>query len=160
MIASAYIEDSSCDWQITNVGVSGASIASTAADISGILGGVVLYHPIVMINLGVNGMPSQVEANAKNDMQIIIDAVKGKWPSVIIYISKPWKRGYDEESDTLADWIDDIVAANSGVCFVADNESVWLKGADDGATMTSDGVHYSAAGKVEKASQMLTVLGY
>jgi hypothetical protein len=40
------------------------------------------------------------------------------------------------------------------------DERVWLEGGDDGATMTTDGVHYSSAGQTACAAAWQTVLGY
>ena len=35
-----------------------------------------------------------------------------------------------------------------------------MKGADDGATMTNDGIHPNTAGNAEKVNQVLTKMGY
>lgn len=96
----------------------------------------------------------------QNNYLSIIDAIHTTYPNAKIYISKVWRRTFNTECDTLAGWIDNIVAARSAFVFVADDERGWMKGADDGATMTTDGVHYSAAGETEKVNQMKTVLGY
>jgi len=114
-----------------------------------------------LINLGVNDQTDVVEANWKADYQYIIDALLVKWPGTKIYLVKPWSRGRDAFYDTMAGWIDDLIAANPGTCFAGHDARVWLKGADDGATMTSDGIHYSIdAGQAECAAQWLTILGY
>jgi lysophospholipase L1-like esterase len=159
-VTQLLIEDSTCAWSILDVGVSGASIATTKDNIDTIIGAVQIPKQIAFINLGVNNTGSETESEIKTNYQYIIDAVHTKWPDCIIYLTKPWSRGWDAGATTLAGWIDDLVAANSGVCFVADNEAIWLKGADNGATMTIDGTHYSTTGETEKASQMMTVFGY
>lgn len=120
---------------------------------------------VFLINLGVNEMAAlPAAATWKSDYSYIIDALLTGCPSAKVYLTKPWKRGYDAESNTVSGWIDDIVAAyvisNPNHVYVADDERVWMKGGDDGATMTTDGVHYSTAGKAEKVAQMRTVLGY
>jgi len=113
----------------------------------------------VLTNWGANDFTVlPTETAWKANYQMIIDAVRVKWPTALVYLSKPWSRGNDTNADTLAGWIDDLVAANPGVAFVADDERVWLKGADDGATMTTDGVHYSAAGLAEKTVQAKAVI--
>jgi hypothetical protein len=159
-VAQLLIEDSTCAWTISDEGVSGYSIYQIASIIDGVISPYRYYQHYALINLGVNGMPTQEETATKTYYQYIIDALHTKWPAIKIYLTKPWMRGYDTESTTLAGWIDDLIAANPGVCFVADDESIWLKGADNGATMTVDGVHYSVAGEAEKTNQMVTVLGY
>jgi len=116
----------------------------------------------VLSDLGVNDFASGLpdETTWKANYQSIIDDLRARWSSVQIYITKPWSRNHDSDATTMAGWIDDLVAANSGVCFVSDNENTWLKGADDGATMTTDGIHYSATGNAEKITRVVTALGY
>ena len=78
---------------------------------------------------------------------------------MLVYITKPWKRGFDSTADTYAGWVDEVIAARP-FARAGDDERVWLKGADDGATNTTDGIHYNTAGETAKAAQMKTVLGY
>ena len=144
-----------------NVGVAGATVASTAAAIDTILAGQGVERlKYVLINLGVNDGSSPNEATWKTNYQYIIDAVHTKWSEAKIYLAKPWKLNCDSTAVTMAGWIDDLITANSGVCYEGHNEYVWLKGADDGATYTSDGTHYSDAGKAETVNQWMTALGY
>lgn len=103
-------------------------------------------------------MQSQNETTDKANYQLIIDAIHAKWPLAKIYLSKPWKQGFDTEGATFAGWIDDLITANSGVCFEGINENVWFK--NGVATYSDDGIHYNAAGKIECANQWETVLGY
>jgi lysophospholipase L1-like esterase len=124
------------------------------------LGGITITQQYALINLGVNSIQDQTETPTKTFYQYIIDAINTKWPLCKIYITKPWARGSDSYADTLAGWIDDLITANPGVAYLADDERGWYKGADNGATMTSDGIHPSAAGNAEKINQMVTVLGY
>jgi hypothetical protein len=98
------------------------------------------------------------ETTWKTNYQTIIDAIHTKWVDVKIYIVKPWKCNFDTEATTTAGWIDDLIAANTGVVYAGHNEAIWLK--NDWATLTADCVHYSAAGDAECASQWATVLGY
>jgi lysophospholipase L1-like esterase len=137
-------------------------VASWAASIDSVLATVYAPPEFILINLGVNdwygGMPDKT--TWENNYQYIINALHTKWQSIKIYITKPWNRNNDTNATTVAGWIDELIAANSGVLYEADNESVWLKGSDNGATMTTDGTHYSTAGNTEKKNQMMTVLGY
>lgn len=129
--------------------------------------------PAVLINYGVNdlvypkglgGGPSGIanldEATWKANLGAMLDAIHAKWPTATVYVTRPWMRGYDADCDTLAGWIATVLSTRGPWAVAGDDERVWLRGADNGATMTSDGLHYSAAGNTEKAAQMKAVLGY
>lgn len=60
----------------------------------------------------------------------------------------------------MAGWIDAIIADYPGRCYAGHDERIWLEGGDNGATMTYDGTHYSAAGQAECVNQWKTILGY
>ena len=117
---------------------------------------------VVLCNLGVQeaALPLPLEATWKENYQYIIDAFVAAMPNVKIYLVKPWGRELETNVNTLAGWIDDLIAANPATCFAGHDERSWVKGVDDGATMTYDGLHYSAAGMVECAAQWKTILGY
>jgi hypothetical protein len=63
------------------------------------------------------------------------------------------------QADEFAGWIDTLIVARAYVRAGPD-ERVWLKGQDDGATNTTDGVHYSAAGQTACAGKWRALLGY
>jgi hypothetical protein len=114
----------------------------------------------VLANYGANDFVAGTsEASFKADYVMVIDAILAKRADARIFIAKPWRRGYDAAALTMAGWIDDLVALYPGQVFVGHNENVWLKGADDGATMTVDGTHYSEAGQVECKNQWLALVG-
>lgn len=125
--------------------VAGYTAADWAAAIDSHLALVTGTANIVTINLGANDVSSlPVEATWKADMTGIIDALLAKWPSANIYIARPWRQGEDTDCDTLAGWIDDIVATYASGVYVGMDERVWLENGDNGATYTSDGIHYTA----------------
>lgn len=114
-----------------------------------------------LLNWGVNemaGLPA--EATWESYYYTILDAIHAKWPNTKCYIMRPWKVGYDAQAATLNGWITTIVAARSTFAYVGPDEAVWLKAGDNGATNTSDGVHYSTAGHAAAVTAWLTVLGY
>lgn len=116
-----------------------------------------------LVNIGVNDMsaPATAQAAYEADLAYVLDAVNAAWPSCRVRLSYVWKRGSDADANTMAGWIDNVLASRSAWAEVGDDERVWLKGSDDGATMTSDGVHYSVpTGQNEKAARMLTAMGY
>lgn len=116
-------------------------------------------HTAVLFNLGVNDFGAATEAGWKADVQYIAAAVHARWPQALFYLMRPWKQGHNATADTYAGWIADIVAGCS-YCRSGPDERSWLKGADDGATNTTDGIHYSAAGQAAAAAQWKTTLGY
>lgn len=139
---------------------SGASDAEDWADnIATVLAGITTNHTIILYNIGVNDFGIATEAPWIADVQAVADAVHARFPSAIFYIMRPWKQGFDATADTYAGWIDTVKASRSFIELGPD-ERVWLKSGDDGATNTTDGIHYSAAGQVACAAAWKTVLGY
>jgi surface protein len=161
LMTALYAADPAYGWGYINAGVGGATVLSIKDTIDATLAGITSSPvPFILINLGANDVGGPDAATWKSRYQYIIDACHVKYPSALIYLSKVWRRGYVAECAAMAGYINDLVAANTGVCFVADNENVWLEGGDDGATMTTDGVHYSATGNTTKPPLIVTVLGY
>lgn len=113
-----------------------------------------------MLNVGVNDLGVTSESDYETYLAYTLDAVHVAWPSCKVRVAYPWKRGYDTQSDTMAGWIDTVLATRGAWASAGHDERVWLKGADNGATMTHDGIHYSTAGNAEAARQWKTVLGY
>jgi lysophospholipase L1-like esterase len=114
----------------------------------------------IFINLGANDCTSlPAEATWKANYLALVDKYAAKWPGVPMYLTKPWRRTYDAACDTLAGWIDTVIAQRAFL-HPADDERGWMEGGDNGVTMTGDGIHYSSAGTTEKAAQMVTVLGF
>lgn len=113
------------------------------------------------INLGANDVVAlPAEATWKANYTSIIDSVRAKWPGAQIYLAKAWRRTYDAECDTIASWIDDIVATYSSGVQVGMDERVWFENGDDGATYSDDGTHYNSAGETACANAWLTGMGY
>jgi hypothetical protein len=146
-------------WTGDNVGVGATTVAYWFVNIDASIASQPSNHVIALLSLGVNDFNSITEATWISQYQYIVDAIHTRWPAVQIYIMRPWKRDYDAAADTVAGWIDTIVASRSFL-HLGPDERVWLKGADNGATNTYDGVHYSAAGEAACAAVWKTVLGY
>lgn len=114
----------------------------------------------IAFNLGANetnSMPTQAQWLA--DTRYVLDAFATKWPGVQVYLMRPWVRGHLSDCNTLAGWIDQVVSSRA-FAHLGPDERIWLEGGDDGATMTADGIHYSAAGHVEAARQWALALGH
>lgn len=144
---------------VDNKAASATGAAYYALNIDGYMATFPDNHYAVLYNIGVNDFGIASHAQWVADVEYVIDAIHAKWPESKVYLTKPWKRNFDATADTFAGWIDEIVAARSFV-YVGDDERVWLKGSDNGATMTADGIHYTAAGQAQAAVQKQAVLGY
>lgn len=151
-----YIQPPDCS------GYGGHTVGDMSLDVPADLPSKSATADIILINLGANDVNSALPAEAtwKANMLIIIDTLHTKYPNAPIYCARAWKRDVDDRCDTMATWLDDVIAARSDFVHLGHDERGWMKGANNGATMTTDGVHYSAAGIVECAAQWGTVLGY
>lgn len=141
--------------------VAGYTASTLKTYIDANLSGIVGTANTITINIGANDVgPLPAEATWKGNMTSIIDSLRTKWPGATIYVARPWRRGYGTECNTLADWIDDIVALYPNGVELGPDERVWLENGDDGATYTSDGIHYTAGAQTVCAAQWATVMGY
>lgn len=149
-------------WSLNLAGVGGATVATGAASIVSILAAAPAGdYSYVLVNYGandVNSLPAQATWQA--DLGTILDTAHTSMPRANIYVMLPWRRGFDASCDTLATWIGNVVATRSPWAHIGPDERIWLKGADDGATNTVDGTHYSVAGHTAAAAQWKTALGY
>ena len=113
----------------------------------------------VLVNWGVNEMAVlPLQATWIADYQTLIDAIVAKQPAAKVFCVKPWYQGQDANANTMAGWVDQVVASRPNVAYVGHDERVWLRGTDNGVTMTLDGVHYSAAGQTECVAQWLALI--
>lgn len=148
------------NWSNDNIAAAAQGAAYFSTNISTLLAGQLDNHTLALINIGVNDFGVLADPGWTTDMLVTIDALKSKWPTIQVYLMRPWKRGFDTDADTYAGYIDNIVAARSSFVHLGPDERVWLKGSDNGFTNTTDGVHYSAAGEAECVNQWLTYLGF
>lgn len=115
----------------------------------------------VLINLGVNdfnaGLPDQTTWT--NNYVALLDRMHYYWPNAIIYITTPWKQGFDASADTLAGWIVNVIHARSWFTVPLDDERVWFK--PNVGTYSSDGVHYFLpAGQTAGADAKKSAMGF
>lgn len=150
-------------WEYRYPSSGGATVHDVRVRIAEMLAGVVVTDTVsdVLINLGTNDLPAlPPEATWEADFLYIIDAVRVKWPTATVRLMRPWARGHDSATATIHSWVDTVQAARAAFVVVGPDEAVWLKGGDNGATMTTDGAHYSVAGNAECAAQWQTAMGY
>lgn len=113
-----------------------------------------------MVNYGTNdlaALPSQ--AAFETSLADILDTLNAKWPQGYVFVAKPWRRGYTANANTLAGWIDNVLATRGAFAFAGPDERTWLENGDDGVTYTSDGIHYNATGNYVNAQQWMAVSG-
>jgi hypothetical protein len=122
---------------------------------------------VIFANWGANdatlmGGGTVTEANFIADYQDVLDYLHSVWPDAQIYLTKVWRSDLEAECDTMAGWIDTIVASRA-FAHVGDDERDWFDA--DPATFSEFGlssvqVHYSPAGDIEAARQKAMVLGW
>lgn len=143
--------------------ISGYTMAAMKAYVDANLASVQGTPSKIVINVGVNDISSGVTPNEttwKANLTSIIDSLRTKWASADIYIAKPWRQGLDSEATIIAGYIDAVIATYGAHVFVGHNESVWVKGSDNGAAMLQDSVHYSTLAQTIAAAQWLAAMGY
>jgi lysophospholipase L1-like esterase len=116
----------------------------------------------ILVNTGINdtNAPATLQAAFEASYGSLLDKLHTAWPSARILVTYPWARNLDAACDTMAGWIDNVLATRSPWAVIGDDERVWMKGADNGATMTNDGIHPNKAGNAEKVNQVITAMGY
>jgi hypothetical protein len=124
-----------------------------------------MFYPTpdcILSNLGsvelVFGLPAQAQWEA--DYAYILDAFHTKWPNAQVYLARPWRRDVDANANTIAGWIDNVLAARSGWAHLGPDERVVIKASDNGVANTVDGLHLSLAGVTVWVDAWLGVLGY
>jgi lysophospholipase L1-like esterase len=113
----------------------------------------------VLLSMGSNDMGA-AQAVFETNYSTILDAIHAAWPSARVFVTRSWIRNYDAAADIHAAAVAAVLATRGAFAFAGPDERVILKGADNGATNTADGVHASPAGSAALASDWLTRLGY
>ncbi len=111
----------------------------------------------VLVNIGLNDTTSRASYTAQ--LGRVLDSLHVRWPSALMGVMKVWGRAgsLPVHSDSVDSYIDSVLPSRPWT-FNGPDERIWMKGSDNGATMTYDGTHYSAAGMIECARQWKLVL--
>lgn len=145
-------------------GLSGYAVSGMKLYIDSNLANVVGTPSKVCVNIGTNDIAANTTPDAttwKANLTSIIDSLRAKWPSADIYVAKPWRQGSDSAATAVAGYVDAVVATYGSHVFVGHNESVWVKGGDNGAAMLLDTVHYNTTtAQTIAAAQWLAAMGY
>lgn len=114
----------------------------------------------VLINLGANDMVAlPTEAQWTGDLGYIVDAMHRRWPLARVLLMRPWRRSFETAADTLAAWITETIATRPW-CALGPDEQVFLKGDDNGASLTVEGVHPNHAGHLATAAAWQAAMGF
>jgi lysophospholipase L1-like esterase len=143
---------------LAEIAVSGSTPAYWAANLAATLEVYKGTPNYVLIDLGINSLPA-AEVQFKLDFANILDQFHAKWPTARVGVAHVW--GRDISTADVNTWIDAVLAdGRTAWTYAGPDETVWLEGGDNGATMTTDGIHYSAAGQTENAAQWKAAMGY
>ena len=153
-------------WTLLNQAVGGTNVLSVTSIIATMLLAVpaIAETPTILLNWGVNDM-GNYSTNGYGAATwipaylVILDAIRARWATAPIYVTKPWMRTMNVNADFMAGWVDTLVASRANV-FVGTDERIYYKGSDDGATNTLEGVHPSPAGEFAIAAAWKVVLGW
>ena len=155
--ASAFVE------YPTRIASGGITVALMQDEIDVDLAAATGTPEFVLINLGTNDAGSlPIEATWKADYAYILDAIHTKWATAKVYCMRVWNKNHEADCDTMATWLAAIIAPRSAWCYVGPDERVFLKGSDNGVSLTipADGVHPNPAGYQVTADQWRLSMGY
>lgn len=117
-------------------------------------------NKFILINVGVNDIGVTSQASFEASLGSLLDKIHAAWPTTRILVARVWKRGFDSQCDTMDNtWIPNVLATRGSFAAVGIDERVTIKGGDNGATNTTDGVHYSAAGNTAVALAWQSSMG-
>jgi lysophospholipase L1-like esterase len=148
-------------WRLYQNGIQGSTVANWAGYIDSQLALCACDEVrVVLINLGANDVVSLPDQTTwQNNYLVILDAIHARFPNAVVYVTRPWSRGFDATFDTIASRIANVVAARS-FAQIGDDERDWMKSTDDGATYTYDGVHLNSTGQATKPTQVLPIINH
>jgi lysophospholipase L1-like esterase len=142
------------------VATSGWLVADLATGFAAAKASMPASPAVVVINVGANDTDTVGDGVAwKASYLTLVNDVHTTFPSTTIYLTKIWKRNTAAAKVIMDAKIDELLASYSWLTAGIDEGTI-LPGADDGATMTSDGLHYSIAGCTAVATAWKTMMGY
>jgi lysophospholipase L1-like esterase len=130
-------QETALDWSYTQLG---PNAAQYLADSSSSLG----YFERIGIQLGEHDMVGSTTSSIGTNATLLVDAINAKFPSAKLYIDFPWALPADANYASAKSQLQAVIAARSSFCFAGVDQGVVLKGGDNGASETSDGIHFSS----------------
>lgn len=143
------------------IATGGATVATLKSTIDASLASAIGTPDYILVNMGINDTNPivVVQATWQSNYGYILDAFRAKWPNARILVAYVWGIGRDSDCNTLAGWIDGVLATRPWASVGLD-ERVVLKGADNGASEMFDTVHPNHLGYTLVAAAWKTSMGY
>lgn len=140
------------------IGVGGATAASMKARCDADILPMNYTPDEILLNLGANDFATIGDGSVwKTNMLYIINAYHTAFPTAKLRVAKAASRGASVGMAVASAKIDEIYAANPWL--QPGINEIFLAGADDYATYTTDGVHPNAAGQALVAAAWKTAMG-
>jgi hypothetical protein len=157
-------------WPLVNLGIGGTAVGAYPID-SQLATLPKDIAPLFIIDLGVNNfaIPGVVPSHDGfvAAYLTILDKIKAAYPFAQAYLSFPWRStqlpnwpDMNTACATLRSYIQDVIAARSDWVHAGPDQNVWLANGDNGATRTTDGVHFSSDGQAESVRQWKLIFGH
>lgn len=141
------------------LGQSGGTTATVNGLVPAFLASQTLQPQWALVNLGSNDVPKIHDGTLTSSawlasMGTLLDAIHARWPSTQVRLMRVYHTTYPTECDTIAGWMDTVVASRSAWAAVGPDERVFLPG------HVSDVTHPDSTGYGLTASAWQTVMGY
>lgn len=141
------------------LGQSGGTTATVGSQVPGFLAVQTLQPEWALVNLGSNDVGKIHDGTLTSttwltSMGTLLDAIHTRWPTTKVRISRVYHTTYPTECNTIAGWMDTVVASRSAWAAVGPDERVFLPG------HVSDVTHPDSSGYVLTAAAWQTVMGY
>jgi lysophospholipase L1-like esterase len=117
---------------------------------------------IILINIGVNDTAAGTsQANFESRLGSVLDKLHAAFPAALINVAKVWRAdnpAWAVICDSMDDvWMPNVLATRPWAVFGVDERSV-IRDPDNGASKTSDLVHYNAAGQDAMAAAQQQII--
>jgi lysophospholipase L1-like esterase len=145
----------------TQLASSGWTVQSLSQSVQAWLNAATATPSFVLINIGVNDTATS-QASFEASLADVLDKVHTKWPSAAILVWKIWRRGSETQMNLIDDtYIPNVLASRPWATSPAElDERVYLKGSDNGALETTDGLHPTTLGFALWAAAAQAAMGY
>lgn len=145
----------------TQLAQSGWTVQSLSQNVQTWLNAATVVLSFVLINIGANDTATS-QANFELYLADVLDKVHAKWPSTTILVWKIWRRDAEAQMNLIDDtYIPNVLASRPWATSPSElDERIYLKGSDNGASETTDGIHPTTLGFQLWAAAAKAAMGY